>query len=1411
MACHSRHPNAVSPPGTFLNLRRDLNAVGSERVLYLLAFILLFSTVFTADGPACGSAGCDPQITSPPASLSPDAPGVSITSTADGFTTLSTANGSSMKIEKGALDKLRAGERVRLFVRKRKSQEETAPLPQPENATLPPEANITAEPPADNSTNITTAPENITLPSDNSTDTTLNETTNSTLPSENSTNESLNATLPEITFNESLNAALNESPNITANETLGIAANETETAISTPPENSANDSLSFTIQENLSTNESSNFSLNITPADNTSNFTLPENQSLRQKDRGIVGEFILFYQKFLLMIAPPPDNSPLPSEAPLQPAAIPSAQVDVITDLASGDQVVETGIGGLAALANSGAEEVYIDYNVTASLTDTVPLIGASAAQSNLSITGSGITVCLLDTGVDFTEPTLNGTAISGYDFVNNDADATDDSLNMHGTKMAAVIHAVAPDATIIAVKVLDENGTGYASNVIAGIDYCMQAGSTVKIISMSLGGGSYTGYCDSDPVADEANFAASQGLFVTAATGNDGSAGIDAPACGSNVTAVASTTKQDAVSPFSNMNGMVDLLAPGQSVIILGSSNSGTSVSAAHVSGAAALLLQSNTSLSPADAEWRLKSTGVPIEYQGANYSRINVYDAILDILGGMPTNQSINNTNETQNVTYGAQTSAGNVTCGQNLDTAGALYTMNASSSISGQNCFNVTAANITIDCQGFSIAGNNSSSTYGVISNQYNTTIRNCNISNFSVGIFFNTASDGLIRNTTASTTYPFAWSNDGSGFYLLNAVRNSVINSTGISPSSGTGIYIYRGGYTNITNSTGSSASNSGIVLRGSYNVTISNTQITGKENTSGALRLSGTGTNNNNLIANNTINGLAGTYAITLMTGAVNVNNSFINNTILNATNLLYLDAGASSNTFCLNNFTSIGSPTTYVQDLNGTNSYNCTYGGIAQTQGNIYANVLNGSIGVYGTNNSSIAGLYIGTSGAGVPYSNTTSGSKFSCNFVGCADYAPLTNQSALQCGVLSSASTIYTMTANASINGSTCFTVTAANVTLDCAGFSVTGNNSTATYGIYSNQFNTTIKNCNISNFNYGIYYQNSANGTINGNNVSASSGNAVLVKTSNYTIVANNIINNSNGAALQLTASLDTIIANNTAISPLNAAIGVTTASNRASLSNNTILASFYGLYLDGGSNVSMDCLAASVTGTNASSTFGIYSNQFNTTIKNCNISNFETAINFNGATNGTIDSTNASSTRGGGSGIYLSSSSYNTITNFIGTTTSGYGINSPNSNNNIIINSTLSANTGYGVYLSGTSNNNQFIGTVSGSASSSAFYIAGGSNVSIDCQGKSIVGTNTSGTYGIYSSQFNTTVKNCNISNFATGIYFGGATDGLIQNNTILTSKAGGTEISMTSTAHRNSIIQNTLVSISTCCVA
>ena len=119
-------------------------------------------------------------------------------------------------------------------------------------------------------------------------------------------------------------------------------------------------------------------------------------------------------------------------------------------------------------------------------------------------------------------------------------------------------------------------------------------------------------------------------------------------------------------------------------------------------------------------------------------------------------------------------------------------------------------------------------------------------------------------------------------------------------------------------------------------------------------------------------------------------------NLFINNTFFNASSyLVHLYSDAGNNTFCLNNFTNTDNPALYVNDTNGSNYYNCTYAGL--NQGNIWGNTNNTTL--FGTITSSIPGYRIATGGSMFPVNQTTN-TEFSCNFQGCADYAPLVQTS---------------------------------------------------------------------------------------------------------------------------------------------------------------------------------------------------------------------------------------------------------------------------------------------------------------------------------------------------------------------------------------------------------------------------
>ncbi|MFD3333768.1 S8 family serine peptidase [Streptomyces sp. NPDC058700] len=219
---------------------------------------------------------------------------------------------------------------------------------------------------------------------------------------------------------------------------------------------------------------------------------------------------------------------------------------------------------------------------------------------------GEGVTAYVIDTGVRISHQDFGGRASHGFDAVDNDATADDG--NGHGTHVAGTIagtsHGVAKKSRIVAVRVLDDNGSGTTEQVVAGIDWVTQNHSGPSVANMSLGGG-----------ADEALDAAveraiSSGVTFAVAAGNESSdAGLGSPSRVPEALTVASSTKDDQQSSFSNFGAVVDLYAPGSEITSAWNDSdtgtktiSGTSMAAPHVAGAAVLYLAANPSATPAD-----------------------------------------------------------------------------------------------------------------------------------------------------------------------------------------------------------------------------------------------------------------------------------------------------------------------------------------------------------------------------------------------------------------------------------------------------------------------------------------------------------------------------------------------------------------------------------------------------------------------------------------------------------------------------------------------------------------------------------------------------------------------------------------------------------------------------------------
>ncbi len=206
---------------------------------------------------------------------------------------------------------------------------------------------------------------------------------------------------------------------------------------------------------------------------------------------------------------------------------------------------------------------------------------------------GMGIRVAVLDTGIDNSHPDLAPNFAGGISFVSGE---TFKDGNGHGTHCAGTIAAslngsgvvgVAPSASLYAVKVLSNSGSGQWSFLIAGIDWCIKNG--MRVLSMSLGG-------STAPTALQAicDAAFQKGLLLAAAAGNSGGAVI-VPARYGSVVAVSAIDGSNTIAPFSSRGPEVELCAPGVNVLSTipgggyGTKN-GTSMACPHVSGSAAV-----------------------------------------------------------------------------------------------------------------------------------------------------------------------------------------------------------------------------------------------------------------------------------------------------------------------------------------------------------------------------------------------------------------------------------------------------------------------------------------------------------------------------------------------------------------------------------------------------------------------------------------------------------------------------------------------------------------------------------------------------------------------------------------------------------------------------------------------------
>ena len=255
--------------------------------------------------------------------------------------------------------------------------------------------------------------------------------------------------------------------------------------------------------------------------------------------------------------------------------------------------------------------------------------------------TGAGIKVAVIDTGIDLDHEDLN--VVANVTFVDETTSGDDD--HGHGTHCAGIIAAldneigvigVAPGALLYAVKVLDVDGSGYLSDVTAGIDWAIENG--MQIISLSLG----TNF-DYQTLRDACDRASAAGILIVAAAGNDYRVRrgterdtVDYPARYESVIAVGAIDGSDTKAYFSSTGVTLELVAPGVSIHSTDLNSSytrmtGTSMACPHVVGVAALVLSANPG---ADVRTVLQSTSTDLGESGWDrwygYGLVNAAEAV-------------------------------------------------------------------------------------------------------------------------------------------------------------------------------------------------------------------------------------------------------------------------------------------------------------------------------------------------------------------------------------------------------------------------------------------------------------------------------------------------------------------------------------------------------------------------------------------------------------------------------------------------------------------------------------------------------------------------------------------------------------------------------------------------------------
>ncbi len=329
--------------------------------------------------------------------------------------------------------------------------------------------------------------------------------------------------------------------------------------------------------------------------------------------------------------------------------------------------------GAARAAGTSAAPKVWLDRQLKLSLDQSVPQIGGPAARLR-GLTGAGVTVAVLDTGVDETHPDLAGKVVSAMSFV-EDGHGTADRSG-HGTHVASTIagsgaasggqmRGVAPGVSLLSGKVcFSQRGCPFSA-ILSGMEWAAASGA--QIVNMSLGGADFP---ELDPLEEAVNqLSAQYGTLFVIAAGNFGGVPrtVDSPSSADAALSVGAVDRQDRLALFSGQGPRIgdgalkpDLTAPGVGIVAARAAGTalgtpfndlyrgatGTSMATPHVAGAAALLLQQHPEWSGRQLKDALMSAAQPNETlsafeQGAG--RVDVDRATRQLVTAEPGSLSL------------------------------------------------------------------------------------------------------------------------------------------------------------------------------------------------------------------------------------------------------------------------------------------------------------------------------------------------------------------------------------------------------------------------------------------------------------------------------------------------------------------------------------------------------------------------------------------------------------------------------------------------------------------------------------------------------------------------------------------------------------------------------------------------